>query len=323
MKKYLYGVSSANSKVLYYLAEQDIALNSHVIIDNPAIGLTVGLIESKKPAPESDAAFPMILRVATNEDLKHHERTIQRGKEAQLYVAKAALRHNLDMKIIQTTFALDNSKLLVVYSAEERVDFRELVKELAREFKTRIEMKQIGTRDRAQFIGGIGVCGLRLCCNSFMHSFDVISINMAKNQLLSLNIPKLSGQCGKLICCLKYEDENYVELRKEFPGMGERIIINREEHRITGMNLLSRMITLYNGTTYTNLTIEEYNKAKAASARDRERAGYEPRENNNYNKNRPANNTQNNSNNNGQRPQNNNHNRNNFSKNRGKNDIKK
>lgn len=321
MKKYLYGVSSINSKVLYYLAEQDIALNGHVIIDNPSIGLTVGLVESKKDAPLNEAAYPMILRVATNEDLKHQERTIQRGKEALLFVARAALRHNLDMKIIQTTFSLDNSKLLVIYSAEERVDFRELVKDLAREFKTRIEMKQIGTRDRAQYIGGIGVCGLRLCCNSFMHSFDVISINMAKNQLLSLNIPKLSGQCGKLICCLKYEDENYIELKKEFPSMGERITINREEHRITGMNLLSRTITLYNGTTYTNLSLDEYNKAKAASQRLREKEASEPRENNTYNRNKP-----NNFNNNNQRPHNNNNNNqnhNNFNKNRGKNDFKK
>ena len=141
---------------------------------------------------------------------------------------------------------MDRSKIIFVYVADERVDFRELLKELAGIFKCRIELRQIGPRDKAKIIGGLGTCGMETCCSRFMDDFDVVSINMAKNQLLALNIQKLSGQCGKLMCCLKFEDENYKQLRAGLPKMNAQVEYEGKLYRVTSMNVINGTAKLEN-----------------------------------------------------------------------------
>jgi cell fate regulator YaaT (PSP1 superfamily) len=154
------------------------------------------------------------------------------------------------MDLIAVEYLFDRSKLIFSFVAEDRVDFRELLRTLATRYHTRIELKQVGARDRAKMHGGIGICGLPLCCTTFLNEFDNISITRAKNQMLTLNIPKLTGHCGKLLCCLKYEDDLYSELRAEMPKIGTRYTYNNEIYRIVSMNVLSRMIKLENATRH-------------------------------------------------------------------------
>ena len=165
------------------------------------------------------------------------------------------------MNLISCEYTLDKSKVIFSYLADDRVDFRELLKVLASRLRTRIELRQIGSRDKAKMIGGLGVCGLPLCCSTFLNEFDGISINRAKNQMLAINIPKLSGQCGKLICCLKYEDDAYTEERKAFPELGTRYFIDKVEYTVTSINILSRVVKIENEEDIKFLPLEDFKKA--------------------------------------------------------------
>ena len=164
------------------------------------------------------------------------------------------------MHLVSAEYTLDSTKVIFTYIADERIDFRELLKVLASKLHCRIELKQIGARDRAKTVGGLGPCGLPLCCSTFLSDFEGISINMAKNQLLALNISKLSGQCGKLICCLKYEDTLYSELRVGLPKLGLRCKYKDEEYKITSMNVLSKTMKLENKENSVFITFDEYFK---------------------------------------------------------------
>ena len=174
---------------------------------------------------------------------------------------------NLDMNLISCEYTLDKSKVLFSYLADDRVDFRELLKVLASKLHTRIELRQIGPRDKAKMIGGLGVCGLPLCCSTFLSEFDGISINRAKNQMLAINIPKLSGQCGKLICCLKYEDDAYTEERKKFPDLGSKYFIDKVEYTVTGVNILSRVVKVESEDDIKFLPLEDFDKQTNFSKR--------------------------------------------------------
>ena len=164
------------------------------------------------------------------------------------------------MYLVSAEYTLDGTKVIFTYIADERVDFRELLKVLASKLHCRIELRQIGSRDRAKAIGGLGPCGLPLCCATFLSDFEGISINMAKNQLLALNISKLSGQCGKLVCCLKYEDSLYSQLRVGLPRLGLRVKYKDEEFKVTSMNVLSKTMKLENKENSVFITFEEYFK---------------------------------------------------------------
>ena len=144
--------------------------------------------------------------------------------------------------------------------ADERSDFRELLKVLASKLHTRIELRQIGARDKAKMVGGIGICGLPLCCSTFLNEFDGISINRAKNQMLAINIPKLSGQCGKLVCCLKYEDDAYLEERKNFPDLGSKVFIDKIEYTVTNLNIISKTIKVENADDVKFLSLEDFKR---------------------------------------------------------------
>ena len=195
---------------------------------------------------ESELGLKPILRRANDVDVKIFEAN-QRDAKTALEISKTeAANLKLDMNFISCEYTLDKTKVILSYLADERVDFRELLKVLASKLRTRIELRQIGSRDKAKMIGGIGICGLPLCCSTFLNEFDGISINRAKNQMLAINIPKLSGHCGKLICCLKYEDEVYSEQRKNFPELGTKLWIDKVEFTVTGVNIISKVVKIEN-----------------------------------------------------------------------------
>ena len=177
---------------------------------------------ANRQMPEDKVVKPLkkVIRIATYKDKKHYEENKKKEKEAFAICEKKIKEHKLEMTLIDVEFKFDNSKVLFYFTADGRIDFRELVKDLAAIFKTRIELRQIGVRDEVKRIGGNGVCGRELCCCSFLGNFETVSIKMAKEQNLSLNPSKISGNCGRLMCCLKYEQEVYEEKLKKLPKIG-------------------------------------------------------------------------------------------------------
>ena len=196
--------------------------------------------------PNVDMEIKPIIRKANEEDLIQYEKNIEDCKEAKERCQKEADNLNLGMNIISAEYTLDRNKITFIYLADDRVDFRELLKVLAAIFRCRIDLRQVGTRDKAKMVSGIGPCGRELCCAGYITDFDRISINMAKNQLLALNVSKLSGQCGNLMCCLKYEDEAYKDLRKGLPKMNSHIEYEGEHYRLTSMNVIVKNCKLEN-----------------------------------------------------------------------------
>ena len=198
-----------------------------------------------------------VIRRATENDHANFERNLEEEKEAFRICCNEINEFDLDMHLLSARYTLDRSKILFVYLADQRVDFRELLKKLGSTLHCRIELRQIGERDKAKMVGGIGMCGMECCCRRFKNHFDVISINMAKNQLLALNIDKLSGMCGKLKCCLKYEDDYYKELTKDLPKMGSQVEYDGEIYRITNMNVMSEEAKLENRETAIFITLKD------------------------------------------------------------------
>lgn len=230
-----------------------------VIVDTVR-GLELGeVIADLKPIDKVSMSTPLkpVLRKATKQDLDNYAKNKDLAADAMKTCDESIRKLGLDMHLISAEYTLDRSKVIFSYVADERVDFRELLKELASIFKCRIELRQIGPRDKAKFIGGIGTCGMETCCSRFLPDFDVISINMAKNQLLALNIQKLSGQCGKLLCCLKYEDDLYKELRANLPKMNELLEYKGKKYRVSSMNMLSGIAKLENREEAVILTLNE------------------------------------------------------------------
>ncbi len=199
----------------------------------------------------------LIERKATDQDLKAYKKNEEDAKEALAFCKKQAAMLGLDMRLVMAEYTLDRTKLTFIYTADERVDFRELLKILAANFHCRIELRQIGARDKAKLVKGIGPCGRELCCGKFINDFDMVSINMAKNQLLALNIQKLSGHCGKLMCCLKYEDDAYKELRKGLPKLNAQIEYEGVLYRVTSMNVIARTCKLENRESAIYITLDD------------------------------------------------------------------
>ncbi|MBR2388640.1 MAG: hypothetical protein IKB02_07735 [Clostridia bacterium] len=205
----------------YYFAPNGItAKKGDYVIVETARGLEYGKVAvANSMVGESEFVPPLrpVIRIATEEDIKHHDDNVIKQDEAAKICNEKIIAHNLDMKLIDVQYTFDNTKLLFYFTSSGRVDFRELVKDLASVFKTRIELRQIGIRDEAKLIGGLGVCGRPLCCSVFLTDFGQVSIKMAKDQNLSLNSLKISGACGRLMCCLKYEHDTYVQGIKNLP----------------------------------------------------------------------------------------------------------
>lgn len=185
-----------------------------------------------------------ILRIAAKADLEQIKKNREKTKEAFTTCQKKIQEHALKMKLIEAEYSFDRSKLIFYFTAEGRIDFRELVKDLARIFKARIELKQIGVRDEARLLGGFGPCGKELCCATFLKDFEPVTIRMAKEQNLPLNPAKISGVCGRLMCCLGYEHRLYVELLKGLPREGERIEVEGGAGKVLNVNALKRSVTV-------------------------------------------------------------------------------
>lgn len=200
----------------------EIEQGKHVIVET-AMGKEYGEVAiANRIIPDDKLVKPLkkIIRVATNKDRKQHEENKEKEKEALKICEKKVKEHGLDMKLTDVEYKFDRSKLLFFFKADGRIDFRDLVKDLASIFKTRIELRQIGVRDEVRSLGGNGMCGRELCCCSFLGNFEAVSIKMAKEQNISLNPSKISGNCGRLMCCLKYENEVYEEKLKRLPNIG-------------------------------------------------------------------------------------------------------
>ena len=236
-------VDSSKEKKYYYSSLTNIKKGDYIVVDTD-FGLELARVNKVLDDRKNNFNFKKINKKASEEDLKTYIKNKESSKDASIVFNNCVKNLNLNMKLVDAIYLLDKSKILFTYVSEERVDFRELLKELSNILKCRIELKQIGPRDRSKSIGGIGICGLPLCCKSFLTEFDGISINMAKNQFLALNIQKISGQCGKLLCCLKYEDDEYSELKKYAPRYGTRFNFEGVDYKITGVNLLSKTVKI-------------------------------------------------------------------------------
>lgn len=240
------GVRFKKAGKVYYFdpAGLEVSKGMNVIVET-ARGLEFGtLSEDIKEVDEEEIVSPLkkIIRIANEKDVIQHQENLKR-KERDLALCQEKIdKHQLDMKLVDVEHTFDNSKIIFYFTADGRVDFRELVKDLASVFKTRIELRQIGVRDEAKLIGGIGTCGRTLCCHSWLPEFEPVSIKMAKIQNLSLNPSKISGICGRLMCCLKFENDVYCELRKGMPDVGERVMTEDGLGVVEESNILENKI---------------------------------------------------------------------------------
>lgn len=224
----------------------DIKKGMNVIVETEK-GLQYGqVVVSTYEVEEKDLGFPLknVIRIATKEDDKQYQKNQKDANDALLKAREISNQLSLDMRIIDASYLFDRSQLLFNFLADSRVDFREFAKKLAQIYRTRIELRQIGVRDKAKEIGGIGPCGRFLCCSTFLTDFNSVSINMAKNQMLALNPSKINGVCGRLLCCLNYEDEIYTEMKKDFPRMGQPYKNDQVEGKVVALNLLKKTITV-------------------------------------------------------------------------------
>jgi cell fate regulator YaaT (PSP1 superfamily) len=264
----LLGIAFDFMGMTYYRTSKNVEVGNIVIVETPH-GTYPGKVlkvriptEEEANKPNFNTVFPEIERIATFSDMDFARKSVLQGEKISKATQQLADQLKLNMKVLKSYLDIDEDKVLVTFTSDARVDFRELVRLLGGTFHLKIELRQIGPRDQAKLVGGLGPCGLPLCCSTFLKSFDGISISMAKNQLLSINIPKLSGQCGKLMCCLKYEDEAYSKLRPLYPKVGEKFDYNNKTYEVTGLNLLIGNITTYNGDSYETFTKEEFERVK-------------------------------------------------------------
>ncbi|HHE04871.1 MAG TPA: hypothetical protein ENL19_02275 [candidate division WOR-3 bacterium] len=208
--------------------------------NGPEIAAVLGEVKSE----HNGVQIRKFLRICTDEDFKKKKKNEERAKEAFNIALEKIKKHKLDMKLVSVHYFLDDNKVLFNFTADERVDFRELVKDLASVFKKRIELRQIGARDEAKIVQGIGVCGRPFCCNSVKYELQPVTIKMAKDQNLTLNSSKISGACGRLLCCLAYEHELYAEIKDQYPEEGSKVVVNGEEYTLSEINVVKRKAQL-------------------------------------------------------------------------------
>ena len=249
------GVRFRNVGKIYYFSPKDfdICVGDNVIVET-ARGVEYGhVVLAPRDVEDEKVVQPLkeVIRIATPQDDKKEEANRKREKEAYQICLKKIREHGLEMKLIDVEYTFDNNKVLFYFTADGRIDFRELVKDLAAIFKTRIELRQIGVRDETKILGGIGICGRPLCCHTYLSEFAPVSIKMAKEQNLSLNPSKISGVCGRLMCCLKNEEETYEELNRKLPGIGDRVTtadgLRGEVHSVSELRQLVKVIVDVDG----------------------------------------------------------------------------
>ena len=254
-------VSYENGNVGYFLTNKlNVKKNDFVIIESDR-GLQVGqvvLAVREYDEKDSDDNPYRVVRIMTKADFTQDERNKKDAKEALIKARKIVEEMNLDMRFIDSYYTFDRNQLIFNFMADNRIDFRELAKRLAQLYHTRIELRQVGVRDKAKQIGGIGPCGRFLCCSTFLTDFDSVSINMAKNQYIALNPTKINGVCGRLLCCLKYEDDQYKEMKKGLPKIGQTVEYAGVKGKVSSINLLTKKMILEQGNkSFVEVDLEE------------------------------------------------------------------
>lgn len=272
------GVRFRRAGKVYFFDPGELEINKgdHVIVET-ARGVEFGSVVLGLREVEEDMVIqPLkpVLRVATADDVRREERNREKEKEALAICLEKVQKHGLEMKLIDAEYTFDNNKVLFYFTADGRVDFRELVKDLASVFKTRIELRQIGVRDETKILGGVGICGRVLCCHSYLSDFAPVSIKMAKEQNLSLNPSKISGTCGRLMCCLKNEEETYEYLNSKLPNVGDYVTAeDGTKGEVHSVNVLRQTVKVIVTLDKDEKEIRDYrvNQLKFKSRRRREK----------------------------------------------------
>lgn len=234
-------------KIYYFDPNRFTIPDGEYVIVETVRGIEFGkVVINKKQVDENDIVLPLkkVIRIADTKDKLIVEENKYAAKEAYDVCLEKVVEHSLDMKLVDVEYTFDRNKVIFYFTADGRVDFRELVKDLAAIFRTRIELRQIGVRDEAKMLGGIGPCGRMLCCSTFLGDFEPVSIKMAKDQNLSLNPTKISGLCGRLMCCLKYENDEYESAKEQLPDLGDVIETTSGTGKVVGLNILERVLQL-------------------------------------------------------------------------------
>ena len=241
------GVRFRNAGKIYYFDPKKLPIKKgdHVIVET-ARGIEYGsVVADAREVTDDQVVQPLkpVIRIANADDNARAQRNKEKEKEAFRICLEKIRKHKLEMKLIDTEYTFDNNKVLFYFTADGRIDFRELVKDLASVFKTRIALRQIGVRDETKVVGGVGICGRELCCHTFLSEFAPVSIKMAKEQNLSLNPTKISGVCGRLMCCLKNEEDTYEYLNSRLPGIGDRVIADDGlKGEVQSVNVLRQLV---------------------------------------------------------------------------------
>ena len=257
------GVRFRRAGKVYYFSPGDLEIEAgqNVIVET-ARGIEFGnVVLGNKTVEEEKVVQPLkpVIRLATPEDEEHERKNREKEKEAFALCAEKIQKHQLEMKLIDAEYTFDNNKVLFYFTADGRIDFRELVKDLAAVFRTRIELRQIGVRDETKILGGIGICGRVLCCHSYLSDFAPVSIRMAKEQNLSLNPAKISGVCGRLMCCLKNEQETYEYLNSRLPGIGDSVLTDDGlKGEVNSVNVLRQTVKVVVNVDKDDKEIREY-----------------------------------------------------------------
>lgn len=259
-------------KIYYFSTNLKLKKDDRVVVET-ARGLELGEISQElKDISEFnlDTELKKIVRKATKKDIENYQKNIKDAKQALVTCKEIVSRYDVNMQLTNCEYTLDKAKVIFMYTSDDRVDFRELLKELAVVFKCRIELRQIGPRDKAKVIGGIGTCGLPLCCSTLLGEFNGVSINMAKNQMLAINIEKISGACGRLMCCLKYEDEIYSLEKERFPKIGSRVKYQDKDVKVTGLNVINDLVKIEtnNGIVFVGLEEIKFDKNNHAGKKN-------------------------------------------------------
>lgn len=237
----------------------DLSIGDKVIVETErGRALASVVVAPREETPDSShPKLKNVLRIANESDLEMAEKNAAREAEALHFCKKRVHERKMEMKLVRAEYLFDGSKIVFFFTADGRVDFRELVRDLAQHFRTRIEMRQIGVRDEAKMVGGLGVCGRELCCCTFLRSFAPVSVKMAKAQGLALNPSKISGQCGRLLCCLGYEYETYNDLRKNLPKCGKKIALDSGQADVIAVNVLKQSVTVSEKGERREVTLSE------------------------------------------------------------------
>jgi cell fate regulator YaaT (PSP1 superfamily) len=265
------GVRFKKAGKIYYFDPGDLSIQKdEFVIVETVRGVEYGrVVTPRKQVGEKDVVLPLkkVVRIADQKDRLIVEENKTAAKEAYDVCSEKVNEHQLDMKLVDVEYTFDRNKVIFYFTADGRVDFRELVKDLASIFRTRIELRQIGVRDEAKMLGGIGPCGRMLCCSTFLGDFDPVSIKMAKDQNLSLNPTKISGLCGRLMCCLKYENDEYETAKEQLPDLGEMIVTPNGPGKVVGLNILGRVmqVDVAGQERVLEYTLEEIQEAGAVS----------------------------------------------------------